>query len=161
MPPADEQSVQGRASPVFLWRVCVIIADDQNLVELLHFQLLARLGDLALLIDDPAQSGFIPVLEVDLLAVRRDLHDLLDVLLDGPPAVIDVDARTENDDSFETAAILLQNHAYEGRALAGLARTHQHARHREPRDNGVLRLLDLVGRRWKELDLAHSAFTFE
>ena len=105
MPPADEQSVQGRVSGLLVEsrRVCVIIDDDQNLVELLHFQLLARLGDLALLIDDPAQSGFIPVLEVDLLAVRRDLHDLLDVLLHGSPAVIDVDARTENDDSFETA----------------------------------------------------------
>ena len=164
VPSANEQSVQSRVAGLLVEsrRVCVIVDDHQDLVELLHLELLARLGDLALLVDDPAQSGFIPVLEVHLLAVRRDLHDLLDVPLDGTPAVIDVDARTENDDSLETAAILLQNHADEGRALAGLARTDQHARHREPRDDGVLRLLDLVGRRWKEFDLAHSAaFTFE
>ena len=46
-----------------------------------------------------------------------------DVPLDGTPAVIHVDARTENDDPFEVAAVLLKNHADEGRALSRLART--------------------------------------
>ena len=140
VPSADEQGVQSGVARLLVERrrICKIIDDNQDLVELLHFELLARLGDLALLVDDPAQSRFIPVLEVHLLAVRRDLHDLLDVPLDGAPAVIHVDARAENDDSFETAAILLQNHADEGRALPRLARTDQHARHREPRDDGVL-----------------------
>ena len=87
----------------------MIIDDDRNLAELLHFQLLARLGDLALLIDDPAQSGFIPVLEVDLLAVRRDLHDPLDVLLNGPPAVIDVDVETYRMDKEGARHVLCSN----------------------------------------------------
>ena len=162
VPPADEQGVQSGVAGFLVERrrVRVVVNNHQNLIELLHLKLLARLGDLALLVDDPAQSGFIPILEVHLLTVRRNLHGLLDVPLDGTPAVIHVDARAENDDSFETAAVLLQNHADQGCALPRLARTDQHARHRKARYDGVLRLLDLVGRRWKELDLAHQRFTF-
>ena len=41
----------------------------------------------------PAQEdGRRSVLEVDLLAIHGDLHGLLDVLLDRPPAVVHVDA---------------------------------------------------------------------
>ena len=115
MPPADEQGVQGRISSLLVESggVRMVVDNRQNLVELLHLELLARLGNLALLVDDPAQSGFIPVLEVYLFAIRRDLHHLFDVPLDRAPAVIDVDARAKNDDPFEAVAVLLQNHADE------------------------------------------------
>ena len=39
-----------------------VVQDDQHLVQFLHFQLLGRLGDLALLLDDAAQRQLIPVL---------------------------------------------------------------------------------------------------
>ena len=160
--PADEQGVQGRISSLLVESggVRMVVDNHQNLVELLHLELLARLGNLALLVDDPAQSGFIPVLEVYLLAIRRDLHHLFDVPLDRAPAVIDVDARAKNDDLFEAVAVLLQNHADERGGLPRLARTHKHPCHRQARNDGILRLLDLVGRRWKELDLPHRRFTF-
>ena len=121
--------VSRAASPVFLESggVRVVVDNRQNLVELLHLELLARLGNLALLVDDPAQSGFIPVLEVYLLAFRRNLHHLFDVPLDRAPAVIDVDAPAKNDDSFEAVAVLLQNHADERGGLPRLARTYNSA----------------------------------
>ena len=107
VPSADEQGVQGRISSLLVESggVRMVVDNHQNLVELLHLELLARLGNLALLVDDPAQSGFIPVLEVYLLAIRRDLHHLFDVSLDRAPAVIDVDARAKNDDPFEAVAV--------------------------------------------------------
>ena len=159
---ADEQGVQSRVTRLLVERrrICVIVDDHQNLVELLHFELLAPFGDLALLVDDSAQSRFIPVLEIDLLAVRGNLHHLLDVPLDRAPAVIDVDARAENDDSFKAVAVLLQNHADEGGALSRLARTYKHPCHRESRNDRVLRLLDFIGRRWKKLDLPHLPLLF-
>ena len=132
-------SVQGRISSLLVESggVRMVVDNHQNLVELLHLELLARLGNLALLIDDPAQSGFIPVLEVYLLAIRRHLHHLFDVPLDRTPAVIDVDARAKNDDPFEAVAVLLQNHADKRGGLPRLARTHKHPCHRQARNDGT------------------------
>ena len=120
VPSAHKQRVDHRVAR-FLVQVAgigLVVDNDQNLVEGSHLQLLAGLGDLALLVDDPAQGCFVPVLEVHLLAVHRHLHGLLNVLLDRLPAVVDIYAAGGYVDALEAAPILLQNHADEGRALA-------------------------------------------
>ena len=55
-----------------LWHVRKIAKDNQHLVQFLHLQLLGRLGDLTLLLDDAPQR---------LLALRVHFQVLLDVLL--------------------------------------------------------------------------------
>ena len=72
-----------------------------DLVQLLHLQLLGRLGDLALLLDDAPQRRLVPLVPVGLLPFGVHPQVLLDVLLDGNPAVVDV----------KHAPILLQNQA--------------------------------------------------
>ena len=74
------------------------------------------------LADDLPQRRLVPVLEVDLLPVRGDLHGLLDVLLHGAPAVVHVDARAEDVDALKAAPVLLQDHGDQGHRLARLAR---------------------------------------
>ena len=72
-----------------LRHICKVVQDDQRLVQFLHLQLLGRLGDLALLLDDAAQRRLVPVLPVGLLSFGIHPQVLLYVLLDGNPAVID------------------------------------------------------------------------
>ena len=122
VPPAHEEGVQGRvARPLVQVRgVREIVDDDQNLVEPLHAELLAGLRDLALLLDDAAQRRLVPVLEVDLLAVGVDLHGLLDVLLDGLPAVVDVHGGAEDVNPLEAAPVLLQDQADQRHRLSAL-----------------------------------------
>ena len=129
VPPTDEQGVQGRISSLLVESggVRMVVDNHQNLVELLHLELLARLGNLALLVDDPAQSGFIPVLEA---YCSRSVATFItsSMYLDRAPAVIDVD------DPFEAVAVLLQNHADERGGLPRLARTYKHPCHRQARN---------------------------
>ena len=120
VPAAHEQRVDHR-SACFLVEVAgigLVVDHDQNLVQPLHLQLLAGFGDLPLLVDDSAQRCLVPVLEVHLLAVRGDLHGLLDVLVDRLPAIIHIYGRRDDKDALEAASVLLQDHADEGRALA-------------------------------------------
>ena len=76
-----EQGVQSQGARLLVERrrICVIVNDHQDLVELL-----ARLGDLALLVDGPAQSG---------------LRQLSSTLMLG----------AKNDDPLKAVAVLLQN----------------------------------------------------
>ena len=55
LPAPDEESVQGAVWFVQLRHVRKVVQDDQRLVQFLHLQLLGRLGDLTLLLDDAAQ----------------------------------------------------------------------------------------------------------
>ena len=93
-----------------------------SLVQFLHLQLLGRLRDLALLLDDAAQRRLVPLVPVGLFALRVHPQVLLDVLLDGDPAVVDVNAWAEDVDPFEDALILLQNQADQRRGLAARGR---------------------------------------
>ena len=105
VPAPHEEGVQGRVAGLLVQarRVREVVDENQDLVELLHLELLAGLGDLALLADDLPQRRLVPVLEVDLLPVRGDFHGLLDVLLHGAPAVVHVDAWAEDVDALKAA----------------------------------------------------------
>ena len=103
-----------------------------------------------------AQRRLVPLLEVGLLPVHRHLHGLLDVLLDGAPAVVYVDAGAEYVDSFEAAPVLLQNHADQRYGLARLAGPKQYTSHWQFRDHWVLRVLARILGRRKQLYPAHG-----
>ena len=89
-------------------------------------QLLGCLGDLALPLDDAPQRCLVPLIVVGLLALRVQFQVLLDVLLDGDPAVVDVHAGAEYID-FLNSAVLLQNHADQRHGFAGLAGAEENA----------------------------------
>ena len=110
VPTPDEESVQGAVWFMQLRHVRKIVQDDQHLVQFLHLQLLGRLRDLALLLDDAPQR-LVPILPVGLVFLHVHPQVLLDILLDGNPAVIDVYARTEDVD-------LLQNQADQSHGFA-------------------------------------------
>ena len=101
-----------------LRRVSKVVDDYKHLVQFLHFQLLGRLGDLTLPLDDAPQRRLVPLVVVGLLALRVHCQVLLDVLLDGDPAVVYVDGRAEDVDFLKDATILLQNHADQRHGLA-------------------------------------------
>ena len=131
VPSAHKQGVQ-RGVPSALVQVGAIgeVVDDyQDLVKAAHLQLLARLRDLALLVHDAAQRLLVPGLEVDLLAGRVDFHRVLDVLLHGAPAVVDIDRGAEDVDALEEPAVLLQDHAYQSHRLAAFAGADQDTGH--------------------------------
>ena len=158
VPPAHKQRVQHAVARALVQVRIVgeIVYNDQNLVEGSQLHLLAGLRDLSLLANNLAQCRLVPLLEVGLFPVGGHLHGLLDVPLDGAPAVVHVDAGAENVDSFEAAPVLLQNHADERHRLARLAGPEQYACHRQFGDHGVPRLLARVLGRRKQLYLAHG-----
>ena len=158
VPAPYKERVQGRVAGLLVQVRAVgeVVYENQDLVELLHLELLAGLGDLALLADDLPQRRLVPVLEVDLLPVRGDFHGLLDVLLHGAPAIIDVDARAEDVDALKAAPVLLQNHADQGHRFARLAWSEQNSGRRQFGHHWVAWLLaPVVGSR-EDLDLAHT-----
>ena len=118
MPTADEESVQGAVWFMQLRHVRYIVQDDQHLIQFLHLQLLGRLRDLALLLDDAPQRRLVPVLPVGLLSFGVHPQVLLDILLDGNPAVINVNGWAKDVDSLKHAAILLQNQADQSHGFA-------------------------------------------
>ena len=89
----DEESVQGAVRLVQLRRVSKVVDDYKHLVQFLHFQLLGRLRDLALLLDDVPQCRLVPLVPIGLLPLCVHPQVLLNVLLDGDPAVVYVDTR--------------------------------------------------------------------
>ena len=105
---------------VQLWAICEVVADYQHLIQLLHLQLLGCLGDLALPLDDAPQRCLVPLVVVGLFPLGINAQVLLYVLLDGDPAVVDIDGRTEDIDFLEDSAVLLQNHADQRHGFAGL-----------------------------------------
>ena len=67
---SDEERVKGAMRLVELRRVNKVVDDYKHLVQFLHFQLLGRFRDLALLLDDAPQGGLIPLVPVSLLTLR-------------------------------------------------------------------------------------------
>ena len=59
VPASDEERVQGAVRLVQLRRVSKVVDDYKRLVQFLHFQLLGRLRDLALLLDDAPQRRLV------------------------------------------------------------------------------------------------------
>ena len=96
---------------VELRAICKVVADYQRLIQLLHLQLLGCLGDLALPLDDVPQRRLVPLVVVGPLPFGIHPQVLLYVLLDGDPAIVDPNRRTEDVDFLEDSAVLLQNHA--------------------------------------------------
>ena len=117
-PAPDEESVQGAVRLVQLRRVSKVVDDYKHLVQFLHFQLLGRLRDLALLLDDAPQRRLVPLVPVRLLPFSIHSQVLLDVLLDGDPAIVDPNRRAQNVNSLKDAAILLQNQADQSHGFA-------------------------------------------
>ena len=103
-PTPDEERVQGAVRFVKLWAICEVVADYQHLIQLLHLQLLGCLGDLALPLDDVTQRCLVPLVVVGPLPFGIHPQVLLYVLLDGDPAVVDIDGRTEDIDFLEDSA---------------------------------------------------------
>ena len=112
----------------------------------------------ALLLDDAAQRRLVPLVPVGPLALRVHPQVLLDVLLDGDPAVVDVNARAKDVDSLEDASILLQNQADQRHGLARFGRPEEDAGARHQGHHGIRGLLAGVLGRGKKLDLPHSSF---
>ena len=117
-PAPDEESVQGAVRLVQLRRVSKVVDDYKHLVQFLHFQLLGRFRDLALLLDDAPQRRLVPLVPIRLLPLCVHPQVLLNVLLDGDPAVVYVDTRAEDVNSLKDAAILLQNQADQSHGFA-------------------------------------------
>ena len=150
---SDEERVKGAVRLVELRRVSKVVDDYKHLVQFLHFQLLGRFRDLALLLDDAPQGGLIPLVPVSLLTLRVHPQALLDVLLDGDPAIIDVDAWAENVDPLKHAPVLLQMSATVLPDLLGPRKMPVHGTRGTTTSEaaGVLR-------RGEKLDLPHSSF---
>ena len=115
LPAPDEESAQGAVRLVQLRRVSKVVDDYKHLVQFLHFQLLGRLRDLALLLDDAPQRRLVPLVPIP-LCVHPQVP--LNVLLDGDPAVVYVHTRAEDVNSLKDAAILLQNQADQSHGFA-------------------------------------------
>ena len=67
----------------------------------------------------------VPLVPVRLLPFSIHSQVLLDVLLDGNPAVVDVDGRTEDVDPFEDAPVLLQNQADQSHGFPRFGRSEE------------------------------------
>ena len=117
---AHKQRVERRIAGalVQVGAICKVVYENQDLVQLLHFHLLGHLGDLALLVYDALQGRLVPVLEVDLFPVSVHLHGFFDVFLDGPPAVVYIDAGGKEVDALEAATVLFENRGDQGHRFA-------------------------------------------
>ena len=93
VPTPDEERIQGAVRFVELWAICKVVT-QRCLVRLV--------------VVGPLPFGIHPQV-------------LLYVLLDGDPAVVDIDGRIEDIDFLEDSAVLLQNHADQRHGFAGLA----------------------------------------
>ena len=134
---------------VKLWAICEVVADYQHLIQLLHLQLLGCLGDLALPLDDVPQRRLVPLVVVGPLLFGIHPQVLLYVLLDGDPAVVDVDGRTEDIE-------FLKNHADQRHGFAGLAGAEEDTCTWYQGHHGVRGLFAAVLGRRKQLDLPHD-----
>ena len=140
---------------VKLWAICEVVADYQHLIQLLHLQLLGCLGDLALPLDDVPQRRLVPLVVVGPLPFGTHPQILLYVLLDGDPAVVDIDGRTEDIDFLEDSAVLLQNRADQRHGFAGLAGAEEDTCTWYQGHHGVRGLFAAILSRRKQLDLPH------
>ena len=107
-PGADLHVSEGAVGLVQLRAICVVVQDNQHLVEFLHLQLLRCLGDLALPLDDPPQRCLVPLVVVGLFPLGINPQVLLYVLLYRDPAVVDIDGRAKYVDFLKDAAVLLR-----------------------------------------------------
>ena len=156
VPTPDEERIQGAVRFVKLWAICEVVADYQHLIQLLHLQLLGCLGDLALPLDDVPQRRLVPLVVVGPLPFGIHPQVLLYVLLDGDPAVVDIDGRTEDIDFLEDSAVLLQNHADQRHGFAGLAGAEEDTCTWYQGHHGVRGLFAAILSRRKQLDLPHD-----
>ena len=140
---------------VELRAICEVVADYQHLIQLLHLQLLGCLGDLALPLDDPPQRCLVPLVVVGLFPLGINTQVLLYVLLDGDPAVVDPNRRTEDIDFLEDSAVLLQNHADQRHGFAGLAGAEEDTCTWYLGHHGVRGLFAAILGRREQLDLPH------
>ena len=141
VPASDEERVKGAVGLVQLRGVGEVADDYKHLVEFLHFQLLGRLGDLTLPLDDAPQRSLVPLVPVGLLFLRVHPKVLLDVLLDGDPAVVDVHAGAEDGYFLKDSAILLADQRH---SLARFGRPEEDARAWHQGHHGVQGLLILL-----------------
>ena len=103
----------------------------------------------------PACAGrLVPLVPVGLLFLRVHPEVLLDVLLDGDPAVVDVYAGAEDVDFLKDATILLEQR----HGLSRFGRAEEDASARNQGHHAVRGLLTCVLCRRKKLDLPHSSF---
>ena len=109
--PANEERVQGAVGFMQLRHVRKVVQDNQHLIQFLHLQLLGRLRCAAA---PPRPS---PPVRLFPFGVHPQV--LLDVIVDGNPAVVDGNGRTEDVDSLEDAPVLLQNQADQSHGFAG------------------------------------------
>ena len=116
VPAPDEESVQGAVRLVQLRRVSKVVDDYKHLAN--SGQLLGRLRDLALLLNNAPQRRLVPLVPIRLLPLCVHPQVLLNVLLDGGPAVVYVDTRAEDVNSLKDATILLQNQADQSHGFA-------------------------------------------
>ena len=150
---SDEERVQGAVGLVQLRAICVVVQDNQHLVEFLHLQLLRCLGDLALPLDDPPQRCLVPLVVVGLFPLGINPQVLLYVLLYRDPAVVDIDGRAKYVDFLEDAAVFLfQRHGF-----AGLAGAEEDTCAWYQGHHGVRGLLTAILSRRKQLDLPHTS----
>ena len=114
--------VKGAVGLVELRAIGVVVDYYQDLVQFLHLQLLGRLRDLALLLDDAVQCRLVPLVPVGPSRPAPCSPP-------GPPrcapAVVDVNARAEDVDSLEDASIL--NQADQRHGLARFQRPEEDA----------------------------------
>ena len=101
VPTADEERIQGAVRFVELRAISKVVADYQHLIQLLHLQLLGRLSDLALPLDDAPQRRLVPLVVVGLFPLGINTQVLLYVLLYRDPAVVDIDGRAKYVDFLE------------------------------------------------------------
>ena len=154
MPAPDKQRVQGGVAALLVQVGAVgkVVYENQDLVQLLHLELLGGLGDLSLLADDLAQGCLVPILK------GVDFHGFLDVPLDRPPAVVHVYAWRKEVDALKAAAVLFENHGDQGHRLARLARPEQNAGGGELGHHRVVGLLAPVVWGREDLDFSHRRF---
>ena len=76
--------------------------------------------------------------------LQRTRRVLLYVLLDGDPAIVDPNRRTEDIDFLEDTAVLLQNQADQSHGFAGLAGAEENACAWDQRHHGVRGLFAAV-----------------
>ena len=151
----DEQRIQGAVGSVELRHVHKVVAEKKDVVQFLHLQLLGRLRDLALLLDDAPQRRLVPLVPARLLPFSIHSQVLLDVLLDRNPAVVDVDGRAKDVDPFEDAPVLLQNQADQSHGFPRFGRSEQDTCAWDQGHHGVRGLFAAVF--WRGEKLSHVA----
>ena len=95
-----------------VWRIRKVVDDDKDAVELLDLLLLALLDHTLLGIDNLVQDLGLPFVKEERLFASINLQPVLIVAFDGGPGTIDVNAGTEDVDTFPSAPVQSQDHVH-------------------------------------------------